>query len=162
MAQTNTPSVVQPHADFVEASLILVMHQRYETLDAAFTRMQVEGAAAEEGTGWRYTDAEKSIFAEQDLLRLCILRSPPRTWAEASACLLHLDNSYDLLADSEGQDWSEAEAEAIRVAIQNLFAFFADPARSSAPAAVDLGPAFMTEASRTLSRRAFRDGKTKG
>lgn len=132
-----------------DRSAIRSIHERYEAAGAEYTRLDYARAAmsaeAKAMAGAITDTAQSALLKEQDALRLAILRQTPGTWEDAATLAFHAANSYDLIADAEGEDWNKAEGEALRYGLNSLFAFIVAQ-KVEQPEA--LGEAFAAEVAR--------------
>lgn len=129
---------------------ILSIHERYEAAGAEMDELDRARCGMNADTKAIADTATLSLLKEQDALRLAILRQAPDTWEDAAALAFHMSNSYDLIADAEGEDWNAAEGEALRYAHNSLFAFVVGQ-KIEKPAA--LGRQFAAEVKRVRSLR---------
>lgn len=110
-----------------DRSSIRSIHECYESAGAEYTRLDYARAAMsaeiKEMAGPITDTAQSALLKEQDALRLAILRQTPGTWEDAATLAFHAANSYDLIADAEGEEWNKAEGEALRFGLNSLFAF---------------------------------------
>lgn len=125
------------------------IHKRYETAGAEYTRLDYARAAMSaevKAMAVATIDtAQSALLKEQDALRLAILRQTPGTWDDAATLAFHAANSYDLIADAEGEEWNKAEGEALRYGLNSLFAFIV---AQNVEQPETLGEAFAAEVAR--------------
>ncbi|WP_422057966.1 hypothetical protein [Sphingomonas sp.] len=130
-------------------SAVLSIHERYEAAGTEYTRLDHARAAMSaemKAKAGAITDtAQHALLKEQDALRLAILRQTPGTWEDAATLAFHAANSYDLIADAEGEEWNRAEGEALRYGLNSLFAFIVAQKVEQPDA---LGEAFAAEVAR--------------
>lgn len=158
MEQANPQNLAQA-ARMGPESVILAMHSRYEAAQAEYTQLDYARSSISADAKSLNDHAQKELLVEQDALRSAILRQVPDTWADAAALTFHVANSYDLIADAEGEDWDEREGEALRIGLQNLFDFIASE-KIGRPEA--LGDSFSLEVARVRSLRRRRSGHAEG
>lgn len=128
-----------------DRSAIRSIHERYEAAGAEYTRLDYASSGKDSDTKAIIHTAILALLKEQDALRLAILRQTPGTWEDAAALAFHAANSYDLIADAEGEDWNKAEGEALRYGLNSLFAFIVAQQIEQPEA---LGEAFAVEVAR--------------
>lgn len=126
-------------------SAILSIHERYEAAGAEYSRLDYASSSKDSDTKAIIHTAILALLKEQDALRLAILRQTPGTWEDAATLAFHAANSYDLIADAEGEDWNKAEGEALRYGLNSLFAFIVAQQIEQPEA---LGEAFAAEVAR--------------
>jgi hypothetical protein len=135
------------------SSAIVAMHSRYEA--AAIEQEAIDQGPTDGRARIRIDSAISDLVSEKDALRTAILRQVPDSRDEFAIVLFHANNSFDLIADTEGEDWQKPEAAALRIAMQHLFDFAASEFVSDPMA---IGRAFTAEATRTHRLRRLRTG----
>lgn len=146
MATKNTPAAV------AMPSAILAMHRQYEaaweahhTVDKAKLRLGKD-EGRQEGI---FERAMSLDVAEGDALRLAILYQVPTTWVEAMVLQYHI-------YIEQGMGSAEPWPDALEVAIETLFDFFACEIDADHE---EIGRMFQSSANLVYERRHARTGK---